>query len=130
MRKVVDTLSIICLIVTLASIFMGVKVLLSGGTFASLALFSMAKKGTFMGFIGNLMGIAVTCGGFGAMGINGLRAYKDANAKRNAFIWGIAMSILCIISVICSVFAKTFNFGDILITILPIAYTLGIFKMD
>ena len=128
MRKFLDITSVLCIIVALASLVMGIRVLTGHGMFVGLAIFSMARQGTFMGFIGNILGIAVTCGGFGAMGIYGFMSYRSSSAKKNAFIWGLVMSAICLLSIVCSIFARTFNFGDIILTALPVLFTLGMLK--
>lgn len=128
MRKLIDVTSVLCGIVAVVSLIMGVRVLTGHGYFVGLAIFSMARQGTMMGYIGNILGIAVTCGGFGAMGIYGLTSYRSSSSRKNAFIWGLIMSAICLLSLVCSIFARTFNFGDIVILALPLLYTFGIFK--
>ena len=128
MRKLIDITSVLCAIIAIVSLIVGVRVLTGHGYFMGLAIFSMAKQGTMLGFIGNILGIAVTCGGFGAMGFYGLTSYRSSSSRKNAFIWGLVMSAICLLSLVCSIFARSFNFGDILLLALPLLYTFGIFK--
>lgn len=128
MRKLIDITSVLCGIIALVSLVMGIRVLTGHGYFMGLAIFSMARRGTMLGFIGNILGIAVTCGGFGAMGFYGFTSYRSASSRKNAFIWGLVMSAICLLSLVCSFFARSFNFGDIIILALPLLYTYGIFK--
>lgn len=127
MRKLIDITSVLCGLIALVSLIMGIRVLTGHGLYMGLAIFSMARQGTMLGFIGNILGIAVTCGGFGAMGFYGLTSNRSSSRK-NAFIWGLIMSAVCLLSLLCSIFAHRFNFGDILILALPLLYTFGIFK--
>lgn len=128
MRKLIDITSVLCGIIALVSLVMGIRVLTGHGYFMGLAIFSMTRRGTMLGFIGNILGIAVTCGGFGAMGFYGFTSYRSASSRKNAFIWGLVMSAICLLSLVCSFFARSFNFGDIIILALPLLYTYGIFK--
>lgn len=128
MRKLIDITSLLCGIAAIVSLIFGIRVLTGHGYFIGLALFSMTRHGTIFGFIGNILGIAVTCGGFGAMGFYGLTSSRSSSSRKNAFIWGLVMSAICLISLICSIFAGSFNFGDIIFLALPLLYTYGIFK--
>lgn len=128
MRKLIDITSLLCGIAAIVSLIFGIRVLTGHGYFIGLALFSMTRQGIVFGFIGNILGIAVTCGGFGAMGFYGLTSSRSSSSRKNAFIWGLVMSAICLISLICSIFAGSFNFGDIIFLALPLLYTYGIFK--
>ena len=128
MRKLIDITSVLCGLVALVSLIMGVRVLTGHGYFMGLAIFSMVRRGTMMGYLGNIIGVAVTCGGFGAMGFYGLTSYRSSSSRKNAFIWGLIMSAICLVSFACSIFARTFNFGDLVLLALPLLYTFGIFK--
>lgn len=128
MRKLIDITSLLCGIAAIVSLIFGIRVLTGHGYFIGLALFSMTRQGTVFGFIGNIIGIAVTCGGFGAMGFYGLTSPRSASSRKNAFIWGLVMSVICLVSLVCSIFAGSFNFGDIIFLALPLIYTYGIFK--
>lgn len=126
MNKAVKICSALCGITAAMALIFGIRVLTGHGFFIGLRIFSLAEKGTFMGFIGNLLGIAATFLSFGIMALCG---FKDTHsARRSGFICGIVMTVLCVISVIMSVAGGKFTFGDILITALPAAYTYSIFK--
>ncbi|MGN0636875.1 MAG: hypothetical protein ACI4J0_00755 [Huintestinicola sp.] len=128
MRKLIDITSVLCGIIAIASLILGIRVLTGHGYYMGLAIFSMVRQGTMLGFIGNIIGIAITCGGFGAMGFYGFTSYRSSSSRKNAFIWGLIMSAICLVSLFCSIFAHRFNFGDILILAVPLLYTYGIFK--
>ena len=96
--------------------------------YAMFALFSMLRHGTIIGFIGNLLGIVLMGGGFLAMGYYALKMQRIPNYSRQAFIYSCLVSILAVISLICSIAAHTFNFGDIIFTLLPIAHLFLIFR--
>ena len=128
MRKLIDITSLLCGIVAIVSLIFGIRVLTGHGYFIGLALISMTRQGTVFGFIGNIIGIAVTCGGFGAMGFYGLTSPRSVSSRKKAFIWGLVMSAVCLVSLVCSIFAGSFSFGDIVFIALPLIYTYGIFK--
>ncbi|MCI7766633.1 MAG: hypothetical protein MSJ26_01435 [Oscillospiraceae bacterium] len=127
MKKLIDITSVFSGIVAIITLILGIRVLTGHGYFVGLALFSMARQGIMFGFIGNLLGIAVTCMGFGAMAFYGITSDRSSSRK-NAFIWGLVMSAICLISFFCSIFAHIFNIGDIFFLVLPLIYTFGIFK--
>lgn len=128
MRKLIDITSVLCGIAAIISLIMGIRVITGHGYFVGLALFSMAKSGTIFGFIGNLLGIAVMTLGFGIMGYCGLTSSHSSSSRKSAFIWGLVMSGICLLSLFCSIFARTFSIGDVFFIALPLVYTFGIFK--
>lgn len=125
MKKVLQVSSALCGILALSAIWLGVRSLFGHGYFMSWALFSMTKSGTALGMLGNIIGIAFTAIGFGAMCFYGLFK-KDG---RNAFIWGIVMTVLSLLSLLMSLFNGSFNFGDIILLILAGAYTYSTIKL-
>lgn len=125
MKKVLQISSILCGILALSAIWLGVRSLFGHGSFVSWALFSMTKSGTVFGMLGNIIGIAFTVIGFGAMCFYGL--FKKVG--RNAFIWGAVMTLLSVLSLIMSIVGGSFNFGDILLLILAGAYTYSTIKL-
>lgn len=128
MKTIIKVTSALSAVVALVSLVFGFRVLGGNGFFYGFALFSMTRSGTIMGFIGNLVGIALTVIGFGVMAYSGFTLKSDRSSSRRAFIWGCVMIGLCTLSLICSFFARTFNFGDIILTALPVAYTYSVFK--
>lgn len=86
-------------------------------------MFNVIKRGTFMGFIGNLIGIVLTFASFGLMGFYSLKG-KD----KNALIWSLIAIIMSVISLVIVLLGKTASFGDFIITLLPMAHLFLIFK--
>ena len=125
MKKVLKVSSVLCGILALSAIWLGFRSLFGHGPFVSWALFSMTKSGTALGMLGNIIGIAFTAIGFGAMCFYGL--FKKVG--RNAFIWGAVMTLLSVLSLIMSIVGGSFNFGDILLLILAGAYTYSTIKL-
>ena len=125
MKKVLQVTSFLCGILALSAIWLGVRALFGHGYFMSWALFSMTRSGTAFGMLGNIIGIAFTAIGFGAMGFYGL--FKKGG--RRAFIWGVVMTVLSVLSLLMSIFNGSFNFGDILLLILAGAYTYSTIKL-
>ncbi|MDE5992561.1 MAG: hypothetical protein K2G87_05870 [Oscillospiraceae bacterium] len=126
MKKVINICSVLCGIVALLSLVMGIRVLTGGRFFIGLRIFSMAENGTFISFIGNLLGIAVSCLGFGALALYGF--VSSQNAKRNSFIYGLIMTAICLISMVASIFSRSFTIGDLFIAVLPAVYTFAVLK--
>lgn len=128
MKEAIRITSVLCGIMAVISVVTGIRVLTGHGYFVGLAIFSMARSGTVMGFFGNIIGMALTALGFGAMAVFGFSLGKGAAFRKKAFVWGLVMSALCVISVICSIFAHSFNFGDIILLALPLVYTYAVLK--
>ena len=124
MRKISIFCSVLCGITAILSLVMGVRVLTGHGYIIGLRIFSLAQNGTITGFIGNLLGVAVSCVGFGAMALYGF--INSQNAKKNAFVFGLIMSGVCLISVISAIITKTFTIGDLYMLALPVAYTIAV----
>ena len=125
MKKVLQVSSVLCGILALSAVWLAVRSLFVHGYFASWALFSMTRSGSAFGMLGNIIGIAFTVIGFGAMCYYGL--FKKGG--KNGFLWGAAMTALSLLSLIMSIFSGSFNFGDILLLILAAAYTYSTIKL-
>ena len=125
MKKVLQVSSVLCGILALSAVWLGVRSLFGHGYFMSWALFSMTRSGTAFGMLGNIIGIAFTAIGFGAMCFYGL----FTQAKKSAFVWGAVMTALSLLSLIMSIFGGSFNFGDILLLVLAAVYTYCNLKM-
>ena len=135
MRKIVIFCSVLCGITAVLSLIMGIRVLFAGmgnspyryyNYYIGIRVFSMAQSGTIGGFIGNLLGVAVSCVGFGAMTLYGFM--NSQNAKKNAFVFGLIMTGVCLVSVISAIITKSFTIGDLYMLALPAAYTFAVHK--
>lgn len=127
MKKVINICSVLCGITALLSLIMGIRVLAAGGSFfIGLRIFSMAENGTFIGFIGNLLGMAVAVLGFGALAVYGFG--NSQSAKKNSFIYGLIMTGICLISMIAAIIGRCFSIGDLFIVVLPAVYTYSVLK--
>lgn len=129
MKKLLSILSVLSLLTAIICVVMGVKVMFGGGSHLSFGLFGLVKSGTIFGFIGNLVSVVIMAGGFGMMGLQGLLCPTDSGARRKAFIWGGAMSVLSVISLVCVIAqGGAFTFGDLIFVGIPILYTAMVFK--
>ena len=131
MKRAIKVLSILSGIMALLILVAGVPVLFGNKNwFIRFAMFNMVRGGNIFGFIGNLASILLLAYLFFAMCYRGLRVAKGASTKtiKSALIAGIVVTILTIISMICSISMKMFNFGDIIIVGFPLVYTFCIFR--
>lgn len=126
MKKVINACSVLCGVTALLSLVMGIRVLTGGSFFIGLRIFSMAENGTFIGFIGNLLGVAVSCIGFGILAFCGFGSSQSA--KRNGFIYGLIMTGICLVSMIAAIIGRSFTIGDLFIAALPAVYTFSVLK--
>jgi len=127
MKRVLSSCSVLCGIIALAALVFGIRGLFdSSHFFIDLALFNMIAKGRFMGFIGNVLSVVILCGGFGAMAYYGFSG--GLNAKKKAFGYGIAMTVICGISLLFAIFGHIFTIGDLLIVALPAVYTYAVLR--
>ena len=127
MKKAVSVCSVLCAVVALATLALGVRAVFTNNSFyVGLSLFHFAAQGTFMGFIGNILGIAVTCLGFGALALFGFSGTQSA--KKSGFIYGLIMTGICVLSMIAAIAGKSFSMGDVFITLLPAVYTYAVLK--
>lgn len=131
MKKTILGISALSGLVAVLSVILNIQVLFNGNSwFFRFAMFSMVRDGGFMGYIGNLMSMLIVAFGFGAMCISGLRAVRGGGMKavRSALIAGCFMTVMAIISLICSIAGGMFNFGDIVMLALPGIYTFCVFS--
>lgn len=128
MKSMLKILSVLCGVVAIMALIVGVRVLFGHSYGTTFILFSLVRKGTFMGFLGNLIAVVFTVFGFGVMCYTGLTLESNKSSKRLAFIYGCIMTSLCLISLFCTVAGHSFNFGDIILLLLPAIYTFAVFK--
>lgn len=126
MKKVINICSVLCGIIAVLSLIMGIRVLTGGKFLFGLHIFYMAQRGTFFGFLGNLLGVAITCLGFGVLALYGFS--NSHNAKRNGFIYGLIMTVICLVSMVASIISRNFTIGDLFIAALPAIYTFAVLK--
>ena len=131
MKKMITALSVLSGIVAVLSVVLNIQVIFGGRSgFFRFALFSMVRSGGVMGYLGNLMSMLIVAFGFGIMCISGLRAVKGGGMKtvRSALISGAAMTVMAVISLICSIAGGMFNFGDLIVILMPAVYTFCVFS--
>ena len=131
MKKTITALSLLSGLVAVLSVILNIQVLFNGNSrFFRFAMFSITRGGGFMGYLGNLMIMLIVALGFGVMCVCGLRAVKRLGMKviRSALIAGAFMTVMAIISLICSISKGIFNFGDIIVLAMPAVYTFCLFS--
>ncbi|MGN0687227.1 MAG: hypothetical protein ACI4KA_03875 [Oscillospiraceae bacterium] len=128
MKRFISIMSVISLLTAAIALVLNIKVLFGGSIMFGFMMFSMIRTGSFMGYIGNLLGLLITVAGFGAMGLFGalLSIFKKESARRGAFLAGISMTVLALISMIFSIKGGIFTMGDIIILLLPALFTFFI----
>ncbi len=131
MKKTITVLSIVSGLVAVLAVVLNIQVIFGGESFFfRFAMFSMMKNGGAMGYLGNLLSMLIVAAGFGGMCLSGLKAVRGGGMKavRSALIAGGLMTLLSVISLICSIAGGMFNFGDIVILLMPAVYTFLIFS--
>ncbi len=131
MKKSITALSVLSGLVAVLSVILNIQVLFGGQSwFFRFALLSTVRNGGIMGYLGNLMSMLIVAFGFGVMCISGLRAVKGHGMKtvRSSLIAGVFMTVMAIISLICCISGGMFNFGDIIVALMPAVYTFCVFS--
>lgn len=131
MKKTITALSVLSGLVAVLSVVLNIQVLFGGQSwFFRFALLSTVRSGGIMGYLGNLMSMLIVALGFGIMCVSGLRAVSGHGMKtvRSALIAGAFMTVLAVISLICSISGHMFNFGDIVVVLMPAVYTFCVFS--
>ena len=126
MKKVINACSVLCGITALLSLVMGVRALTGRSYYTAFRIFNMIERGSFFGFIGNFLGFAVVCIGFGILAVCGFIGSQAA--KRKGFIYGLIMTGICLISMIAAIIGRSFTIGDLFIAALPAVYTFAVLK--
>lgn len=126
MKKVINICSVLCGVTALLSFVMGVRALMGRSYYAGFRIFNMIESGRGFGFIGNFLGFAVVCIGFGILAVCGFLSTQAA--KRKGFIYGLIMTGICLISMIAAVIGGSFTIGDLFIAALPAVYTFAVLK--
>ncbi len=131
MKKTIQVISLLSGILAVLSVILNFQVIFGGNSgFFRYAMFSMVKNGGAMGYLGNLVSMLIVAAGFGAMCIFGLHAAGGGGMRsvRTALTAGGIMTVMSVISLICSIAGGMFSFGDIIILILPALYTFLVFS--
>lgn len=132
MKKTIRVISWLSGVMAVLTLVLNIKVVFGGESyFFRYAMFSMMNNGGIMGYLGNLLSMLIVVLGFGAMFLFGLHALNGGGMKavRPALIAGGLMSVLSVISLVCSIASGKFNFfGDIIILAMPVVYTLFMFS--
>ncbi len=131
MKRIVKIISGLSGIIALLSVILNFQMLFGKGNgFFRFALFSVVRRGDFLGFLGNLASVLIVAVGFGAMCYFGFRAVGggDMKAVRSALTAGIIMTVIAVVSLIFSVIGHIFNFGDLIILAMPAVYTFCVFS--
>lgn len=129
MKRITQIISVISLFIAAATIVLNFRVLFGKSIFIGFSIFSTIKNGTFMGFIGNIIGLVVTAVAFAAMGWFGIRLtiFGKESARRPAFIAGICVAALALVSLLFS-FTIGFSFGDLIMLAFPLLYVCFIIQ--
>lgn len=125
MKKAYKVTSVLCLLMAVLAVVVGISALTAGkrSFFMGYALFGLIRSGGVMGFIGNVFIIVFTVACYGLTGLSVL-----VDNKKSALIWGALASVLAVVSLIASFFAKSTTLGDFVVTAIPIAHTLLVVK--
>lgn len=116
----------LCGITAVSSLIMGISVLMGKSFLFDFRVFGIVENGSFFGFIGNVLGTAISCIGFGLLAWYGFG--KSQSAKRSGFIYGLVMTGICLISMIASIIGG-FTIGDLFVFALPAVYTFAVLKL-
>lgn len=130
-KRVLKVLSLISGIMVIVTLLAGIPTLFdSKNWFIHFAMFNMLRSGGIFGFIGNLASILILAYLFGAMCYRGLIVCRSAEPKalKSALIAGVATAVITLISLICSICMHSFNFGDIVLTAIPVVYIFCVFR--
>lgn len=130
MKKLTLVLSLLSVLIAVLAVVLNFRVIFGQSYYMGFAMFSMLRTGTFMGYIGNLLGMLVTAAAFAGMGLSGLAitVLKKENARRSALVWGVVVGILSLVSLIFSITNHRFSFGDVIMLLFPVAYLFCIIQ--
>lgn len=131
MKRIIQVISVLSGLIAVLALILNFQVIFGGSSwFFRFAMFSMVRDGGFMGYLGNLLSMLIVVVGFGAMCIFGFKVVKGGGMKavRPALLAGVLMTLLSVISLICSISGHMFTFGDLIILAMPAVYTFCVFS--
>ncbi|MBD5130576.1 MAG: DUF2207 domain-containing protein [Ruminococcaceae bacterium] len=125
MKKAIKVTSFLCLLVAVLSVIFGIIAMFSANSsfFMGFAMFNVIRRGTFMGFLGSLIGMALTFMSFGLMGF-----YTLKGNDKKALIWSLIAAVMATVSLVIVIIGRKATFGDVIITALPLVHIFLIFK--
>ena len=125
MKKALKVTSWLCLLLAVCALIFGIFAfkVTNRSFFMGYAMFNTIRTGGVMGFIGNLFIVAFTVVCYGMAGLNAL-----LDNKKKALVWSAVTSVLAIASLVIALFGHKLTFGDVLVTVIPIAQTLLVVK--
>ena len=125
MKKALKVTSWLCLLLAVCALIFGIFAfkVTNRSFFMGYVMFNIIRTGGVMGFIGNLFIVAFTVVCYGMAGLNAL-----LDNKKKALVWSAITSVLAIVSLVIALFGHKLTFGDVLVTVIPIAQTLLVVK--
>ena len=125
MKKALKVTSWLCLLLAVCALIFGIFAfkVTNRSFFMGYAMLNTIRTGGVMGFIGNLFIVAFTVVCYGMAGLNAL-----LDNKKRALVWSAITSVLAIVSLVIALFGHKLTFGDVLVTVIPIAQTLLVVK--
>lgn len=129
MKRITQILSIFCLIIAVVSVILNFRVLFGRGYAIGFSITARLANGRFMGFIGNIIGLLITAISFAVMGWFGilLTFFNKESARKPAFISGLCVSVLALLSLFFSI-GHGFNIGDLIILAFPVLFTFFVLQ--
>lgn len=129
MKRITQVISVLSLFIAAVTIVLNFRALFGHNYFFGFSIFSIVRSGGIMGFIGNLLGLLITAFAFASMGWFGimLTFLKKEKARKPAFISGVCVMLLALISLLFSL-GHNFTIGDILVLLFPAVYTFSIIR--
>lgn len=130
MKKITLIISFLSAIIAVLAVVLNFRVLFGKTYFMGFAMFSMIRSGTFMGYIGNLLGMLITAVAFAAMALYGLAltVARKESARRGALISGAFVALLALVSLVFSIANHRFNFGDVIMVLFPAVFMFCIIQ--
>ena len=130
MKKLTMIISLLSAVIAVLAVVLNIRVLFGKTYFMGFAMFSMIRSGSFMGYIGNLLGMLITAVAFAAMAFYGLAltVARKESARRPALISGALVALLALVSLVFSIANHRFNFGDIIMVLFPAVFLFCIIQ--
>ena len=125
-EKLLRVSTFISAIACILMLVINIPLLFTDSWFLRFAAFSMLRNASTLGFIGNIIFLVLTCYCLSGMSWNGARMLNTGEGQGNALLYGLAVLVIGIISLIFAVVQKTFTLGDIIFLMLPLAYLGGV----
>lgn len=124
--NVLKFLVVMCAISCIMILFANIPTLFSKSWFLHHMTLGIIRSGGALGFLGNLIVIIAMAYCYGSMAYEGFMILSYKSHHKQALLYGLICTGICILSMIFSIAGKMFVLGDLVVVLFAILYCVAV----